>query len=199
MEKLKKEYGILKNKIADCRSVIHIIQAMDENLVSKGRGYTKVPNIEAMNYLYCLEENLGIEQYNVEKQIIQRILKLIYEGKSYYAELVPYKYPNNTTDHIINTKYLLCEDYGSYYLLSSNKNPNAETYLINIYKDPVKAIDSFYTECRSFIEIRKIIDGRFDLSPEKRAKLEKVEYNDIPKFDEIIKNFSKANGCHPIV
>ena len=199
MEKLKKEYGILKSKIADCRSVINIIQAMDENLVSKGRGYTKVPNIEAMNYLYCLEENLGIEQYNVEKQIVHRILKLIDEGKSFYAEFVPYKYPTDTTDYIINRKYLLCEDYGSYYLLSGNKNPNAETYLINIYKDPVKAIDSFYTECRSFIEIRKNIDGRFDLSPEKRAKLEKVEYNDIPKYNEIIKQFNKSNGCHPIV
>jgi len=199
MEKLKKEYGILKSKIADCRSVINIIQAMDENLVSKGRGYTKVPNIEAMNYLYCLEENLGIEQYNVEKQIVHRILKLIDEGKSFYADFVPYKYPTNTTDHIINKKYLLCEDYGTYYLLSGNKIPNAETYLININKDPVEAIDSFLAKCQSFIEIRKNIDSRFDLSPEKRATLEKVEYNDIPKFDEIIKKFSKANGCHPIV
>ncbi|MBK8883257.1 MAG: hypothetical protein IPN67_12990 [Bacteroidales bacterium] len=199
MEKLKKEYRILKSQITDCQSVIKIIQDMEENLVPKGRGYTNESNIDALNYIYCLEENLGIKRYSVEKQIVQCILKLIDEGKSFYAEFVPYKYPTNTTDYIINKRYLLCEDFGTYYLLSGNKIPNAETYLININKDPVEAIDSFRAECRSFIEIRKNIDSRFDLSPEKRANLEKVEYNDIPKFDEIIKKFSKANGCHPIV
>jgi hypothetical protein len=199
MEKLKEEFRILKSQINDCQSVIKIIQDMEENLVPKGRGYTKVSNIDALNYIYCLEENLGINRYSVEKQIVHSILKLIDEGKSFYAEFVPYKYPTNTTDFIINTKYLLCEDYGSYYLLYGNKNPNAETYLINIYKDPVVAIDSFNAECRSFIKIRKYIDARSDLSPAKRARLEKVEYNDIPKFDEIIKSFRKANGCHPIV
>jgi hypothetical protein len=199
MEKLKKEYRILKSQIDDCQSVIKIIQDMEENLVPEGRGYTNLSNNEAVGYLYCLEENLGIKRYSVEKQIVQRILKLIEEGKSLYAEYVPYKYPTNTTDYIINKKYLLCEDYGSYYLLSGNKIPNADTYLVNIYKDPVLAIDSFCAECRSFIDIRKDIDSRLDLSPEKRAKLKKVEYNDIPKSDEIIKKFSKANGNHPIV
>lgn len=199
MEKLKKEYRVLKSQIDNCQSVIKIIQDMEENLVPEGRGYTNVSNIDALNYIYCLEENLGIKRYAVEKQIVQSLLRLIEEGKSLSAEFVPYKYPTDTTDYIINTKYLLCEDYGTYYLLSGNKNPNAETYLINIYKDPVVAIDSFLAECRSYIEIRRNIDARFDLSPEKRAKHEKVEYNDIPKFDEIVKSFRKANGCHPIV
>jgi hypothetical protein len=189
MEKLKKEYGILKSKIDDCRSVLNIIQSMEGNLVPEGRGYTNVSNNEAISYLYCLEENLGIKRYTVEKQIVQGILSRVEEGKSLYAEFVPYKYPTDTTDYIINTKYLLCEYFGYYYLLSGNKIPNAETYLINIYNDPVRAIDAFYEKCRSYIEIRKDIDEKRD----------KVEYNDIPKFNEIIKRFSKSNGNHPIV
>jgi hypothetical protein len=85
MQKLIKEYGVLNSKIDDCWSVIDMIQAMKENLTAKGRGHTKVTNDEARNSLYCLEENLTIDLYQVKKQIVQRILKMVEEGMSFYT------------------------------------------------------------------------------------------------------------------
>ena len=109
------------------------------------------------------------------------------------TEFIPYKYPSDSTNLVHTTKYLLCEYNGKYYLLSGDKNPNVETYLILIHNDLAVAVDAFRKECQSYIKIRKSIDFCFDLAPEIRAKLEKVEYNDIPNYNEILKYFNKPN------
>ena len=172
---------------------------MKENMSEKGRGQTDVSNDEARNYLYCLEENLTIERYEVEKQIVQKILNLVENDMSLYTEFIPYKYPTDTTNLIHKTKYILCEYDGYYYLMSGSKNPNADTYLLFIYNDLTVAVDAFYKECQGYIKIRKNIDAHFDLTPGQQAKLEKVEYNDIPKYDEILKHFNRSSGIEPYV
>ena len=95
MEKLKRRYSILDKQIADCWSVIDMIKAMNENLRPRGRVYTEVTNDEARGYLYCLEESLTIDRYEVEKQIVRKVLKLVEDGLSLYAEFIPYKYPTD--------------------------------------------------------------------------------------------------------
>lgn len=199
MEKLKRRYSILSRQIADCWSVINMIQAMKENLVAQGRGYTDIPNDDAKNYLYCLEENLTMERYKIEKQIAAKILKLIETGLSPYTEFVPYKLPTDTTNLIHKTKFLLCECEGFYYLLSGSIKPDEETYLISIHNYLKEAVDEFYNECQGYIKIRKTIDFRNDITPEQQAKLDKVEYNQIPKYSEILKHFKKSNSQEPYV
>lgn len=189
MEKLKRRYAILNRQINDCRSIINMIQAMNEDLIPRGRGYTEISNDEARNYLYCLDENLTIECFEVEKQIVQKILNLVENDMSLYTEFIPYKYPIDSTNLIYKTKYILCEYNCNYYLMSGSKNPKEEIYLLFIYNDLKEAINAFINECQSYIEIRKDIDARFDLTPEQQAKLEKIEYNNIPKYEEILKHF----------
>jgi hypothetical protein len=196
MKKLKKEAEVLKKKIDACRSVIDMTLPMKENLVPRGRGYTEVTNDEARGYLYCLEENLEIDLYSVEKQIVKRISKLVADGMSLCFEFIPYKYPKNSTNLIHHIKYLLCEYDGYYYLIDKMGDLDS---LIYIYNDLTSAIEAFCQECRGFIEIRKDIDAHYELTPEQRAKIEKVEYNDIPSYDEILKYFNKHNGTEQYV
>jgi phage pi2 protein 07 len=196
MKQLKKEYEVLKRKINNCWSVIDIIHEMKENLIAKGRGYTEVTNDEARNYLYCLEENLTIDLYSVEKRIVQRILKLVENDRSLCTEFIPYKYPKNSTNLIYHIKYMLCEYDGYYYLIDKMGDLDS---LIFIFNDLISAIEAFCQECKGFIEIRKDIDARYELTPEQRAKIEKVEYNDIPSYDEILKYFNKINASEQYV
>jgi hypothetical protein len=199
MEKLKRRYSILSKQIADCWLVIGMIQAMKENLVGQGRVYTNTSNVDAKNYLYCLEENLTIERYKIEKQIVAKILNLIENGLSPYTEFVPYKLPTGTTNLIHKTKFILCEYDGFYYLLSGSIEPNEETYLTSIHNNLKEAVDGFYNKCQGYINIRKTIDFRNDITPEQQAKLDKVEYNEIPKYDEILKQFTKSSSTETYV
>jgi hypothetical protein len=155
-----------------------------------------VTNDEARNYLYCLEENLTIEQYEVEKQIVQRILKLVENDRSLSTEFIPYKFPTNSSNLIYHIKYMLCEYDGYYYLIFKMGDLVTLKFIFN---DLTSAIESFCQECQGFIKIRKDIDARYDLTPEQRAKLEKVEYNDIPKYKNVLKDFNKFNGTEQYV
>lgn len=197
MEKLKRRYAQLKRQVSDYRSVIDMIHAINEDLRKAGRVYAKGNYDEVRSYLNWLEASLARDCYEVEKQILQRILKLVESDMILYSEFVPYKYPADTSDCIINSTYMLCRYDGSYYLISGNKIHSAEKHLIYIYNDLTAAIEAFSQICQSFIDTRKSIDDRFALTPEQEEKLEKVKYNDIPTYNEILKHFKDTNGKEP--
>ncbi len=187
IEELSLRYRILERNMNYCHIMTILIQDLKENLFANGRSHTKLANTDALNYLYCFYENLSIEKYAIEKQIVKIILKLIEDGKCLFTEFVPYKYSINSTSSKNHTKYLLCKNQGYYYLLVSSIP--SEASIISINNDFDKAFDDFLKNCHEYIEIRKQIEARFDLTQEQRAKLEKIEFNDIPRYHDIFVNF----------
>ena len=173
MKKLLNEYHLLKENIIEIQQVINLMT--DNNpLPFRGRGQKDavIEMFEARNYLYCLLEEIEIRIREVKKLIVAKV----FENKEKFIEFQPYE--NGEENSLITTTIFGLYQYQDHwYLISSNIDPKVEQHLTFIYNDLTVAIDAFYIECQSYIDIRKTIDP----AP--------MKFNVVPVYLEIVKHF----------